>query len=385
MVVRVDVSPDLLQWAVERAGWDDATIERRVPTMNAWITGTAQPTLKQLEDFASATHAPFGMLFLPTPPDEEIPIPDMRTVGNTAVPQPSADLLDTIYICQRRQEWYRGFAQEHGLIGPEFVGSANVDTPPVRVAEEMRDLLSFNQADRRALTSWTVALRSLVDRIEGAGVLVMINGVVGADTHRKLDPEEFRGFALSDQTAPLIFVNGADTKAAQIFTIVHEFAHIWLGGSALSDANMASRTGVEEELWCNGVAAEFLVPLADLRGIYRGEPTVEELERIARDFRVSTLVVLKRLYDAEFLSWFDYRELFEGERRRVLQFIDGKRDEPGGGDYYRTQPLRLSRRFARAVIDSAMEGTTTFREAYQLLGTRKRETFDKLAERLGVV
>ena len=102
MAVRVDVAPDLLQWAVERAGWDEETAERRAPRLNEWVLGTRKPTLKQLEKFASDTHTPFGLLFLPEPPMEDVPIPDMRTIGNAAVPQPSADLLDTIYLCQAR-------------------------------------------------------------------------------------------------------------------------------------------------------------------------------------------------------------------------------------------------------------------------------------------
>jgi Zn-dependent peptidase ImmA (M78 family) len=372
MVVRVDVAPDLLRWAVERAGWDDETVERRAPKLNEWVAGTHRPTLKQLEKFASDTHTPFGLLFLPEVPVEDVPIPDMRTIGNAAVPRPSADLLDTIYLCQARQDWYRTYAQENGLLEPDFVGSATTDTQPTLVADQMRDLLGFDLAERGAFSSWEDALRRLIDRVENVGVLVMVNGVVGANTHRKLNPDEFRGFALADPLAPLIFVNGADTKAAQIFTMIHELAHIWLGASALSDAAMTARGGEREELWCNQVAAEVLVPLGTLRGDYRGEPNTEELERLAKKYRVSTLVVLKRIFDARALTWEDYRERYENERERVINFLATRRGEDGGGNYYYTQPIRLSRRFAQAVITSAFGGSTTYREAYRLLGTKPR-------------
>jgi Zn-dependent peptidase ImmA (M78 family) len=384
VVVRVDVAPDLLLWAIERAGWDQATVERRTPQFNEWVTGTHPPTLKQLEKFASATHTPFGWLFLSEPPVENIPIPDMRTMGNIAVPRPSADLLDTIYLCQDRQDWYRSYAQESGVLKPDFVGSATTQTSPALIADQMRDLLDFDLTERGKFSSWEDALRRLIDRIESNGVLVMINGVVGANTHRKLNAEEFRGFALSDPIVPLVFVNGADTKAAQIFTLLHEFSHIWLGGSALSDAAMATDAGRDEEAWCNHVAAEVLVPLATLRREYRGDANVEELERLARKYRVSTLVVLKRIFDAGFLPWEDYRASYEDELERVIGILAARRGEDGGGNYYYTQPIRLSRQFAQAVIASTYEGATTYRDAYRLLGTKKHSTFQKLAAELGV-
>lgn len=384
MVVRVEVAADLLHWAVERAGWDEETIERRAPKLDEWAAGTHQPTLKQLEKFASDTHTPFGLLFLPEPPVEHVPIPDMRTIGNAAVPRPSADLLDTIYLCQSRQEWYRNYAQENAAAAHEFVGSATTAMAPTLIADQMRDMLGFGLTERGMFSSWEDALRRLIDRIEATGVLVMVNGIVGANTHRVLNPHEFRGFALADPLAPLIFVNGADTKAAQIFTMIHELAHIWLGESALSDAAMASHGGIDEEQWCNQVAAEVLLPLAAVRVDYRGEANATELERLARKYRVSTLVVLKRIFDARFLDWDTYQERYEAERERIMGILAARRGDTSGGNYYYTQPLRLSRQFAQAVISSAFEGTTTYRDAYRLLGTKKHSTFEGLAAELGV-
>lgn len=385
MTVRVEVAPDLLHWAVERAGWDEETVERRASRFDEWVAGTRRPTLKQLEKFASDTHTPFGLLFLPEPPVENLPIPDLRTIGNTAVPQPSADLLDTIYLCQTRQDWYRTYARENGLVEPDFVGSATTGTPPMLVADQIRDLLGFDLTERGVFSSGEDARRRLIDRIEHIGVLVMVNGIVGANTRRTLNPEEFRGFALSDPLVPLIFVNGADTKAAQIFTMIHELGHIWLGTSALSDAAMTADDGVTEELWCNQVAAEVLVPRANLGSDYRGEASTEELERLAKKYRVSTLVVLKRIFDAELLTWEDYRERYDNERERVLGILAARRGNGGGGNYYHTQPIRLSRQFAQAVIASVFGGATSYREAYHLLGTRKHATFEKLAAELGMV
>src|SRR3989338_3603388 len=106
-MMRVDVKPKLLRWARERAGFDIEALAHRFPHLKAWERGEASPTLKQIESFAKATYAPIGFLFLEEPPSEYVPIPDFRTVGNKHVKHPSPDLLDTVYVCQQRQEWYR--------------------------------------------------------------------------------------------------------------------------------------------------------------------------------------------------------------------------------------------------------------------------------------
>jgi len=384
MSVYVDVSPDLLHWAVDRAGWDEETTRKRAPRFWDWAAGDRRPTLKQLEKFAHDTHAPFGLLFLEEPPAEEIPIPDMRTLGNHPVRRPSADLLDSIYLCQSRQEWFRDFAVAHGLPEPAFIGSATTATSPAVAAREITELLDFDLSARSAFAGWQGALRALIDRIESIGVLVMVNGIVGSNTHRKLDPREFRGFALVDPVAPLIFVNGADTKAAQIFTVIHELAHLWLGGSALSAASMLVQSGADEELWCNRVAAEVLVPRAQISVDFGGQLSEAELKRLAARYKVRTLVVLKRIYDAGFLSWDEFQEQYVAERNRVMSILAEERGASDGGNYYYTQPLRLSRQFTQAVISSTYEGTTTFRDAYQLLGTKKHSTFEGLAAEVGV-
>lgn len=383
--VRVDVDPDILRWAARRAGWESADIEAREPNLAAWIAGERKPTLRQLEKFAASTHTPYGFFFLSEPPEETLPIPDMRTRGDARPPHLSANLQDTIKQCLLRQDWFHDYAMAEGLDPVAFVGSASISDSPVAIAVQIREVLGFSVDQRQGFASWEVALRSLIDRIEDTGVLVMINGVVGTNTHRRLDPDEFRGFALSDPLAPIVFVNGADTKAAQIFTLIHELAHIYLGESALSDANMAGRSKIAHERWCNQVAADVLVPLDVLAQEYRGEPSVEELERLARKFKVSTLVVLRRIYDSNpSIGWRCFRELYVAEQQRVLSILANRRDEQAGGNFYHSHVLRTSRLFAQALVTSTLEGTTTYRDAFRLIGTKKRDTFNRLAEVVGV-
>ncbi|MDE0238075.1 MAG: DNA-binding protein, partial [bacterium] len=220
MTVRVDVEPALLAWACERSGLDDEKLASKFPKLPKWESRELAPTLKQLENFARATRTPVGYFFLPTPPEEAVPIPDFRTIGDRSVVRPSPDLLDTIYQCQQRQDWYRDYARSIGLNQVSQVGSMTTAVPPAKAGAEITAALSF-EIDMRG-PSWADAFAHLRDQAEEIGVLVMVSGVVGSNTHRKLNPEEFRGFALVDSLAPLVFVNGADTRAAQIFTLAHE-------------------------------------------------------------------------------------------------------------------------------------------------------------------
>ncbi|HEX6506930.1 MAG TPA: ImmA/IrrE family metallo-endopeptidase, partial [Chloroflexota bacterium] len=242
----------------------------------------------------------------------------------------------------------------------------------------IRTALRFGIGERGS--TWTDALRTLIDRAETLGILVMVSGVVGSNTHRKLDPREFRGFTLADPLAPLVFVNGADTKAAQIFTLLHELAHIWLGDTALDNADMADSPTVKVERWCNQVAAEVLLPLSSIPNDLT--PDVESLEHLARWFKVSTLVVLRRMYDARRLSWDEYRIAWDAELERVMEIL-GRR-AARGGNFFNTQPARVSRRFARAIVTSTLEGQTLYRDAMQLLGFKKASTLHELASHLGI-
>src|SRR5262249_52984335 len=143
-------------------------------------------------------------------------------------------------------------------------------------------------------------LRRFTEQAEDIGILIMVSGVVGSNNTRTLNPDEFRGFALSDEVAPLVFINGADTKAAQMFTLAHEIAHVWLGQSALGDTGTTAPHNVE--VWCNRVAAELLVPLADLKTELAKSGPAQAVANLARTFKVSALVILRRLLDAGELS-----------------------------------------------------------------------------------
>lgn len=381
--MRVSVTSPLWSWACDRSGQSIADLGRRFPRLPQWVAGSAQPTFKQLQAFAAATHTPIGALFLPEPPVERMPIADLRTVADQAVSRPSPDLLETIFLCQQRQDWYRDFALSMGERPRSFVGSLTIDSDTVQAAAIIGEAIAWTTGSAQAYRTWEDALSGLCEHIDASGILVMKNGIVGSNTHRRLNPDEFRGFALSDPLAPLIFVNAADTKAAQMFTVAHELAHLWLGESGVSDVPPISQPQQTVERWCNAVAAEFLAPAAHIRSAFNPTaPIADEIQRLTRHHKISTLVILRRLFDVGHLSRDRFWSLYHDEAERLRGLM---RDRPGsGGNFYATQQSRLSERFARAVIISAQEGNTLYRDAFSLLGVRKQATFDEMAARLGV-
>lgn len=383
--VRVPIKPNLLRWARERARRPLETLRKPFPKIEDWERGEVQPTLKQLERLAKALHVPLGFLFLDSPPDEPLPIPDFRTIPSAELSRPSPELLDTIYLYQQRQEWFRNYLVSLGEEPLDFVGSADINHDPDTIAADIRQRLKFNIDERRSIPTWTQALSRFIDQVENIGVLVMVNGVVGNNTHRKLDPEEFRGFALVDEMAPLIFTNGKDTLSAKTFTLAHELAHIWLGESGISNVQIYSYPEDRVERWCNHVAAELLVPKDVLRQNFDIHNELQkELNRLARIFKVSTLVILRRIYDLGYLDRETYQQTYQEELNRLLTY-ERWASEEGGGDFYRTLNRRVSKRFARAVVVSALEGQTLFRDAFKMLGISKTETFNKFAHTLGVL
>jgi Zn-dependent peptidase ImmA (M78 family)/transcriptional regulator with XRE-family HTH domain len=377
---RVTIKPELLRWSCERSGFDRADLEHKFPHLAAWEAGTAQPTLKQVEAFARATYTPVGYLFLTEPPVENIPIPDFRASGNERIGHPSPDLLDTIYICQQRQEWFRNYARLMGESALAFVGSARVNDDVVRSAARIRGELAFDLNARRQMATWTDALRHFIEQADGLGILVMCNGVVHNNNYRHLDPKEFRGFAMADDLAPLVFINGADTKAGQMFTLAHELAHIWLGQSGVSDSQPTAVPVQQVERWCNEVAAELLVPLDLMRREYHPDGELwEEVARLARRFKVSTLVVLRRILDVGGLTQEEFWEAYHAEVAKLSAIPRGS-----GGNFYLTQAARVSKRFAAALCASTLEGQTRYTDAFRMLGFSKLSTFKELGRTLGV-
>ena len=377
----IPIKPELIRWARERSGRSMAYMVALSPNYEKWESGDAQPTMKQLEKLATKTYTPLGYFFLPEPPVESLPIPDFRTTTDQRVARPSPHLLDTIQSIQMRQDWMHGFLIEQGEAPLDFVSSRTVSDSPFAVAQEIRDRLGLAVHWSRHEKTWEDALRSLVQRIEAIGIMVMISGVVENNTSRPLSVEEFRGFVLCDKYAPIIFINGADAKAAQMFTIVHELAHLWIGKEGLTGFQKMLPSENTVEKFCNKVAAEFLVPENEMKNVWKGQPaTVSNFKRIAGYFKVSPIVVARRVLDLGLITTAAYIAFYKSYQDHLKE-LKAKRKK-NGGDFYATSGSRLGKRFPAAVFSAAKEGRLPYRDAYQLTGL-SGSSYDKFGKEFG--
>lgn len=383
--LQITLQPDVLRWARERADLSAEKLAAKLKVKSERVLeweDSGNISMAQSRRLAVATYTPYGHLFLSKPPEESLPIADFRTIGDEPLRRPSPNLLDTVYAMQRRQEWMRDeVILQYEELSLPFVGAFTAADNPVEVAKAMRDALDIVDGWGESVPNWSIALRHLRDKSEDAGILVVFNGIVGNNTHRKLDPEEFQGFALVDEYAPLVFVNNTDFKAAQMFTLAHELAHIFIGETGVSHFEDMQPVDNDTEHFCDKTAAEFLVPEGEFREFWNeAKRTRDPYSSAARQFKVSSIVAARRALDLRLTG---RSEFFEFYNRHTDREWRASQQSVKGGNFWFNQIWRVGPRFASSVFCAAKEGRLTYTEAYSLTDL-KGDTFERIPEYIGI-
>lgn len=375
--MKVYIESQLYEWAIERSRIDRSILHNKFSKLNDWMAGKKQPTFKQMEKFAKAVYLPVATLFMPEPPEEKLPIVDFRTFRDRGIASsklPNPHVLDTIYDYQLKQDWYINYCRLNGEGKNTFTGSFTLETSPIQVANTIRENFKLPIQPYSSLYD---AFRKRKDAIENQGILVMSSGIVKGNTHRPLDIHEFRGFALSNDYAPLIFVNAKDTDAAKSFTLMHELAHIAIGESGLSNDSYEHKV----EKWCNQVAGEVLMPKVFLQNKYNKNTNIfQAIENLANLYKVSTLAVLLQLKNTQLLdiSENEFWQIYNKEKNRILGII-AKNKSSKGGNFYNSKLAAISKPFLRALAISTLEGQTLYRDAMNLSNVKNINSFHNLA------
>ena len=391
-----NINPAILAWARETAGLDaDEAAERlgfikpkegesAAQRLLAFESGERTPTRNQLLQFASLYRRPLLAFYMKQPPAKGERGDDFRqTAGRVSRRENS--LLDALLRDIRaRQEMVKSLLEdEEEAPDLPFVGSATIDREPGTVAASIASTLAFDYQSRESRRGDADTLfRTLRERAESAGVFVLLAGDLGS-YHTELGAEVFRGFAISDETAPFVVINDKDARAARSFTLVHELAHVWLDESGVSGVPSPETPRSPQdriERFCNDVASEFLLPSSALH-IHPSAPEVgnkqsaaDFIKSLAEDWSVSEPMVAYRLNRIGLVETTVYRELvadyaarWQYNRRRQRE---QNRDSEGGPNRHVVTRSRLGNALLEVVRRTLRDNTLTHTKAAKLLGVK---------------
>jgi len=376
--VHVDIAPEVIDWVIHSAT-DVSNDVDVLDKLIKWQNGIKKPTFSQIESVSKKTRIPLGYFLLQSPPVEDFPILQYRTIDSITTQNPSRNLVDTINDMESTQEWMRDYLIDYGYGQLSFVGSCKNENDKKNIVENILNMLGLAVNWHEKVKNKDEAFKFFRKRFENAGILVMMSGIVGGNTRRKLDIEEFRAFTLYDEYAPLIFINANDSPSAKLFSLLHEGAHLWLGINNLYNDRYGNAANVSSiEVLCNAVAAEILVPSEKFRaewGNLKNKPLSSKVQQLSNTFKCGAIVIARKALDYRYISKSDYKTIVD----ETIQRYNEMREKASGGDYYITNASRIDNRFLIALDSSTKEGKTQYTDAYRLTNTN-RKTFSTLVD-----
>lgn len=366
--MKINFNTNILHDLIDQNPEKAAVLNAQFPKINLWLEEQDKPTFNQLGNIAHFFNIPFGYFFLRDVPQKPYPIQHFRTHGNQSF-TPSQELVDTLETLQNRQQWARDILVDLKDEKLPYANSLTINDDIEAASNEIRNILNLDDSWANDIPTWTAALQQIIQRSEQAGIFVVVNGIVNNNTRRKLDVTEFRGFVLYDDYAPFVFINNNDAISGKIFTLIHEIAHILIGKSASFDLRRLQPATDEIEVFCDKVAAEFLVPHNELN--YQFRKVGLNYEELAKIFKVSQIVIARRLKDLNYLTSEDFFNFYE-------EYINKERTvkTSSGGNFYNTIPYRISKQFFNLIYTSVKQNKILYMDAFKLTGL-KPKTFDE--------
>ena len=382
--VNVNIQPAVINWALSQTK-EEQLGTKLMDNIMRWLDGSKTPTFNQIEDFSRKANIPLGYFFLQTPPIEEIKLLEYRTIDSIELANPSRNLIDTIREMENIQDWMKDYRQDTDFDTLTIVGCLKGKTDVEAIANQIRTDLEMPLDWYKKTGTIIEAFNYVRKLLEYRGVLVMLSGIVGKNTHRALSIEEFRAFAMVDEWAPLIFINSADSEGAKLFSLFHEVAHIWIGENDLYNDRRNGKNVKDIEILCNAVASELMVPQEAFLEAWKNNTTADlnqKINEITKQFKCSVAVVARIAFDNKKINQKIYDTIVEEAIDAYRIMKDSK--ESGGGNYYNTMSSRLDSAFVKAICLSIKSGRTSYTEAYRLTNT-SRKTFSEVVGRLGGV
>ena len=390
MADKAYITPNVLKWARESARMTEETAAAKVSVsvdkLKEWEEGTNQPTIRQAQTLAKAYKRPFALFFLPEVPRDFQPLQDFRKSGSKNLTTSSIFIIREI---QQKQAWISDVYSESQEDKLAFVGRFSINDNPQTVAKDILDKLKINPAFYKT----EKPIREWIDAAETNGIFVSRTSFI--HSRLKLDSEELKGFAIADPHAPFVFVNSEDWNAPQLFTLVHEFAHIWIAETGISNEVEPDIKHKEKthpvELFCNEVAANALMPKEIILSFDSTSfQTSKGIFKVAKQLGVSSFALLVRALNLNIISIplyqklkkqadIDYAEYLKREAEKKTK--QKEKDKPSGPNYFLLKLNRNSRLFTQTVLDAFHGGFIEPTLASSLLNVQVNK-FPKLESQL---
>ncbi len=390
MADKAYITPNVLKWARESARMSEETAAAKVSVttdkLKEWEAGTSQPTIRQAQTLAKAYKRPFALFFLPEVPRDFQPLQDFRKSGSNPLTTSSIFIIREI---QQKQAWISDVYSENQEDKLTFVGRYSKKDNPQTVAKDILDTLKINPASYKTDNP----IKEWIDAAETNGIFVSRTSFI--HSRLKLDSEELQGFALADPHAPFVFVNSEDWNAPQLFTLVHELAHIWIAETGISNEVEPLIKHKDKfhpvELFCNEVAANALMPKEFVLSFDSASfQNSKDVFKVAKQLGVSSFALLVRALNLNIISApayqklkkqadIDYAEYLKKEAEKKAK--QKEKDKPGGPNYFLLQLNRNSRLFTQTVLDAFRGGFIEPTLASNLLNVQVNK-FPKLESQL---
>lgn len=375
---KASITPKVLKWARESARLSIEAASAKVPVtaerLNEWEEGLSQPTIKQAEILAKAYRRPFSLFFLPDVPRDFQPLEDFRRKTAKQLGTASVFIIREI---QQKQAWISDLYRENNEDKLLFVGKYSIRSNPQVVAKDILDTLNIQPQ----IYSTENPIKEWIEKAESKGIFISRTSFIHSKL--KLDNEELQGFTIADEYAPFVFVNSDDWDAPQLFTLVHELAHIWIAKSGVSNEIEPGLKNKDKlhpvELFCNEVAANALMPFSIMKGLDDSVfSSSKEVFRAAKKLGVSSLAVLFRALSLEIISLDKYRKLKKDADADFREFlireeakkVKQKEKKQGGPNYYMLLVNKNSHLFTKVVMDAFRGGVIQPTQASSLLNTQ---------------
>lgn len=390
MADKAYITPNVLKWARESAGMTEeiaaAKVSVTIDKLKEWEEGINQPTIRQAQTLAKAYKRPFALFFLPDVPRDFQPLQDFRKSGSKNLTTSSIFIIREI---QQKQAWLSDAYLENQEDKLTFVGRFSIKDNPETVAKDILETLKIYPESYKSENT----IKEWIDAAEANGIFVSRTSFI--HSRLKLDTEEVQGFAIADPYAPFVFINSEDWNAPQLFTLVHELAHIWIAETGISNEVEPDIKNKDKfhpiELFCNEVAANALMPSEIILRLNSSFfQTSKDVFKVAKQFGVSSFALLVRAMNLNIISKPTYHELKKQADIEYAEYLKSQaekkakqkeKDKPGGPNYFLLQLNRNSRLFTQTVLDAFHGGFIEPTLASSLLNVQVNK-FSKLESQL---